>query len=102
MQHTSGSTHSFNYCPGCACIYLYVIVIGIIIIILAEIKARYVVQAGLKFLGSCDPLASASGMAGNYRCLQAALAVYHKSQKGYHSSLFETESPTQAGLEPPK
>lgn len=76
------STLSTTHCSGCVCIYLYVVAI------LAETKAHYVVQAGLKFLGSCDPLASASGMAGDYRCLQQALAVYHKPQKSYHSSLF--------------
>lgn len=65
-------------------------------------KARCVVQTGLTFLGSRDPLASASGKTGNYRSLQTALAVYHKSQNSYHSSLLETESLTQAGLESPK
>lgn len=65
-QHTSGACTLSATVLGVSVFYLYVIVI-------AEMRAHYVVQTSLKFLGSCDPLASASGMAGIYKCIQKAL-----------------------------
>lgn len=90
--------HSLSCCSRCVCI-------GFIYMLLLLLRLELtVVQTGLKFLGSGDPLTSASGMARNERCVQKVLIMCCKSQGNYHSSLlcFETGPIAQADPEPPK
>lgn len=79
-QHRIASTAHFRNvlsiggCSGC---------IRIVFIYMLSLLLRQeltFVQTGLKFLGSGAPLASASGMARNERCVQKVLVMCCKSQ----------------------